>query len=91
MRVEVPKLRNQENLSRKIELMDREIDLLPKKCQQVLVLSKKEGLTNAEISDYLNISIKTVEGHLSNAYKILKEKLYEKFQILFTVIGFRSK
>jgi len=82
---------HQENLSRKIELMDREIDLLPKKCQQVLVLSKKEGLTNAEISDYLNISIKTVEGHLSNAYKILKEKLYEKFQILFTVIGFRSK
>ena len=82
---------HQENLSRKIELMDREIALLPKKCKQVLVMSKKEGLTNAEISDYLDISIKTVEGHLSNAYRILKEKLYEKFQILFTVIGFRSK
>lgn len=80
-----------ENLSRKIELMDKEIALLPKKCKQVLIMSKKEGLTNAEISNYLDISVKTVEGHLSNAYRILKEKLYEKFQILFTVIGFRSK
>jgi len=81
---------HQDNLSRKLELMEKEIQLLPKKCKQVLIMSKKEGLTNAEISNYLDISIKTVEGHLSHAYKILKEKLNEKFQVLFTLIGFRT-
>ncbi|MBA4744422.1 MAG: sigma-70 family RNA polymerase sigma factor [Muricauda sp.] len=81
----------QDNLNQKLELLDKEIQNLPKKCKQVLIMSKKEGLTNMEISDYLGISIKTVEGHLSNAYKILKEKLNEKFQILFTLICFRKK
>ncbi len=81
---------HQDNLSRKLELMDNEIQLLPKKCKQVLIMSKREGLTNAEISNYLDISVKTVEGHLSNAYKILKEKLNEKFQVLFTLVGFRT-
>ena len=80
---------HQENLSRKLELLDKEIQLLPKKCKQVLIMSKKEGLTNTEISNYLDISVKTVEGHLSNAYKILKEKLNGKFQVLFTLFGFR--
>ncbi|MCK0159108.1 RNA polymerase sigma factor [Allomuricauda sp. F6463D] len=80
----------QNNLSQKLELLDIEILNLPKKCKQVLIMSKKEGLTNIEISDYLGISVKTVEGHLSNAYKILKEKLYGKFQILFTLICFRK-
>lgn len=81
----------QDHLTRKLELMEKEIQLLPEKCKQVLIMSKKEGLTNNEISNYLNISVKTVEGHLSNSYKILKEKLNKKFQILFTLIGFRLK
>lgn len=82
---------NQDKLSRRLDLVDREIQLLPKKCKQVLIMSKKEGLTNAEISDYLGISIKTVEGHLSNAYKILRKKLNGKFQVLFTLMGLRVR
>ncbi|MBP1841655.1 RNA polymerase sigma factor [Formosa algae] len=73
-----------ENLNRKLALLEQEIEVLPKKCKQVLIMSKKEGLTNIEIADYLGISIKTVEGHLTKAFKILKDNLNGKYQLLFT-------
>jgi len=33
------------------------------------------GLKNYEISEYLNISVKTVEAHITKAFSILKTKL----------------
>jgi DNA-directed RNA polymerase specialized sigma24 family protein len=32
----------------------KEIEKLPPKCKQTFLLSKEEGLTNLEISEYLN-------------------------------------
>lgn len=61
-----------ESLNRKISL---EIQLLPHKCQQVFILSKKEGLTNIEISEYLNISVKAVEAQITKAFIILRERI----------------
>lgn len=81
---------HQDILAEKLALLEREIQLLPKKCKQILIMSKKEGLTNAEIADYLNISVKTVEGHIANAYKTLKEKLYEKFQMASALYPFEG-
>lgn len=76
---------NQQELNRKVNLLEKEIELLPKKCHEVFVLSKKEGLSNQEIADYMNISLKTVEGHLTKALKILREKLRDQFKLLFTL------
>lgn len=67
-----------DDLKRKVKIAEKEIARLPKKCQKVFVLSKKEGLTNNEIAEHLGISVKTVEGHLTNAIKILKERLKER-------------
>ena len=47
-----------------------EIEKLPEKCKKVFILNKKEGLTHDEIAEYLQISKKTVEGHLTRAFKI---------------------
>ncbi|PKQ45245.1 RNA polymerase sigma factor [Confluentibacter flavum] len=58
-----------------IEMLNREIKKLPPKCQAIFLLSKKEGLTNYEIAEYLNISIKTVEAQITKAFGILKSKL----------------
>ena len=50
------------------------INVLPKKCQEILLLSKREGLKNKEIASRLNISIKTVESQMRIAFqKIRKE------------------
>ncbi|WP_100611456.1 RNA polymerase sigma factor [Confluentibacter lentus] len=62
-------------LGRLIDIVNREINNLPPKCQSIFLLSKKEGLTNYEISGYLNISVKTVEAHITKAFLILKRKL----------------
>lgn len=46
-------------------------ETLPKKCREVFVLKQAE-LTNREISEKLNISEKTVEGHVSRARRLIK-------------------
>ncbi|PKV51210.1 RNA polymerase sigma-70 factor (ECF subfamily) [Aquimarina sp. MAR_2010_214] len=53
------------------------IELLPKKCKKVFVKSRIEGLKNREISDELDISIKTVENHMSKAIKHMRLHLRE--------------
>lgn len=56
------------------ELQDRilkTIESLPEQCKLVFMLSRFENLKHAEIALQLNISIKTVEAHISKALKIL--------------------
>lgn len=48
---------------------------LPEKCQMVFSLSRYEGMTNQEIADYLGISVKAVEKHISKAVRDLRETL----------------
>ena len=48
---------------------------LPNQCRLVFSLNRFEGLSNQEISDYLGISKRTVETHISKALKIIREEL----------------
>ncbi|MER3373290.1 MAG: RNA polymerase sigma-70 factor [Allomuricauda sp.] len=64
-----------EDVSELIKKVNTEIEKLPSKCKKIFLLNKKEGLTHVEISEHLDISIKTVEGHMTRAFKILGEKL----------------
>jgi RNA polymerase sigma-70 factor, ECF subfamily len=55
---------------------------LPPKCEEVFRLSKINGLTYAQIAQELDISIKTVEAHMSKALKMLREILATKMNSL---------
>lgn len=69
-----------------VNAVRREIDKLPEKCKTIFLLSKKEGLTNAEIAEHLEISIKTVEAQITKAFSILREIFKDKLSyILFTL------
>ncbi len=79
---------DEKSLDRLMNLVKREIENLPPKCKQTFLLSKQEGLTNIEISEYLNISIKSVEAHMTKAFSILRKTVGEKMQgILFLLFG----
>lgn len=80
---------NSELINKKIAFINEGISILPPKCKETFLLSKKEGLTNIEIAEYLNLSIKTVEGHLTKAYHLLKKNVGTKLnKILFLLFGF---
>lgn len=51
------------------------IQLLPSKMREVFELSRKEGMSQKEISAQLKISDKTVKKQMSKALKILRLKL----------------
>ena len=51
------------------------ISRLPQRCREVFLLSKQDGLSNAQIAEKLGISPKTVEAQMTKAFKALRESL----------------
>ncbi len=69
-----------ENESEKINIqqkrkLDKAIEKLPKKCKEVFLLRQKDNLKIEEIANYLGISKKTVEDHISRAFRLLRQYL----------------
>lgn len=64
---------------------------LPPKCREIFMLSKKNGLTNAEIAEYLGISINTVENQIGKAFKALRKSLKNGFYTLFLLLSWLDK
>ena len=52
---------------------------LPLKCREVYVLSRQSDMTNQEVARNLNISVKTVEGQITKALKIIRERLAHNY------------
>lgn len=53
------------------------IDQLPERRKLIFKLSKEKGMSNKAIAEELNISIKTVEDHITKARRFLKSRLAE--------------
>jgi RNA polymerase sigma-70 factor (ECF subfamily) len=56
-------------------ILEKAISELPEKCRNVFLLSRYEGLPHSEISKRLGISNKTVENHITNALRVLRNKV----------------
>lgn len=55
--------------------LHRAISLLPEKCREVFLCSREDGLSYKEIAEKLDISVKTVEVHISRALSLLRAEL----------------
>jgi len=69
-----------------IKLVKLEIENLPPKCKQTFLLSKKEGLTNIEIAEYMNVSIKSVEAHITKAFRLIRKKTKIELESILIII-----
>ena len=83
--------KDDEAFEKLISQVKEAIQELPPKCKQVFLLSKKEGLTNIEISEYLNISKNTIERHINIAFSKIRENVGSNTDIiLFLLFGFQQ-
>lgn len=53
----------------------RAVDRLPRRCRQVFMLSREQGMRYNNIADTLGISVNTVENHISLALARLRQVL----------------
>ena len=82
---------DEDALEKLVGLVKEAIQELPPKCKEVFLLSKKEGLTNIEISEYLKLSKNTIERHINMAFSKIRESVGNKTDvILFLLFGFRQ-
>lgn len=68
-----------------MQKIEESINSLPEKRREIFRLSRQDGLKYHEIAKKLNVSIKTVETHMSLAIKSLRDKLknYIAFFLFF--------
>jgi RNA polymerase sigma-70 factor (family 1) len=52
---------------------------LPPRCREIFTKSRVNGMKNKEIAELLDISVRTVETQISNALKVLREKLGKEY------------
>ena len=55
--------------------IQKTIAQLPEKCRIVYLMSRIDGLTYAQISENLKVSVKAVEKHMSKAHAIFRDKI----------------
>lgn len=59
------------------------LNSLPPACRNVFLMSKRDGMKYKDIAVTLGISVKTVEAQITKAYKILRGKTHDIYNILF--------
>jgi len=66
--------------------LEQGINALPEKCKLVFLLSREQNLTNKQIAEELNISEKTVEGHITKALNNLRGSLSVTLPVLLAIL-----
>ncbi len=84
--------KDEATIQKLFKLVQKEIHSLPPKSKRVFVLSKQEGLTNMEIAEHLNISLKTVEAHITKSFSLIRTKINGKVDMeVFLFLWFHKK
>lgn len=57
------------------QIVNKALDKMPAQSREIFMLSRYSNLPNKKIADQLNISLKTVEFHITKALRILRVEL----------------
>ncbi|MBL0745812.1 RNA polymerase sigma-70 factor [Chryseolinea lacunae] len=69
-------------------LIKKAMRLLPVKARKTLLMSRKHGMTNAEIATRLKVSQKAVEKNMTKALALLRKYLKPYFKVLLIFIDY---
>ncbi len=64
-------------MNQRLTKVKNEIEKLPKKCKEAFILNKIKGLKYKEVALSLDISVKTVEIHISKGMTRIKQALFD--------------
>ena len=84
-----PELEGEEDLLREIQLaaLTQAIDLLPEKCQKVVKMKFINGKSLKEISTELQISVNTVQNHLTKGKNLIKDLMSTDEALLVLLVA----
>ena len=71
-----------------INILDQQINTLPKGCKEIFMLSRNSNLKYSEIANKLGISVNTVKTQMKIALAHLRKSLKDYLMILLLFIGF---
>ena len=66
-----------------LSLIETALNKLSPSCRKVFEMSRFNGMKNQQIADELNLSIKTVEAHISKALKLFHSELKDYLPVLY--------
>jgi len=66
--------------------IEKVIHQMPDKCREVFIKSRFEGLSNNEIAEAFDISVKAVEKHISKALQLFREEFKDVLLHLFFAV-----
>lgn len=67
-------------------LLMEAVGKLPKRCQEIFILSRKEGYKHREIAERLNITVSTVESQMNIAIRRIKSELKDYLPFLLFLL-----
>ena len=70
------------------EKIEAAISNLPENCRRVFYLSRFEDKSNKEIAEELDVTVKTVEAHMTKALKYLRNELKDYLPVLLVITNF---
>ena len=59
------------------------IDALPERCREIFLLNKRDGMKYREIATKFQISVNTVDNHISKALRLIREGTHKVYAFLF--------
>jgi RNA polymerase sigma-70 factor (ECF subfamily) len=66
---------NYAEIGEMICIINQTLDEVPERTREIFLLNRDEGLKYQEIAEKLNISVKTVEAHITSLLKLLRVNL----------------
>ncbi|MFV0291476.1 MAG: RNA polymerase sigma-70 factor [Mangrovibacterium sp.] len=66
--------------------IDDALKKLPPKCQKIFIMNRLEGLKPNEIAELEGLSVRTIEGHIGKAIRLLREELKDVMPIYIVLV-----